>query len=127
MNLPGEVDVNAKGATGARRLVLAARNSVNGLRGAWRSEEAIRQEIGLLVLSVPAAFWLTPEPLERVVLVASVVLVLLVELLNTAVEYTVDRIGLEFHELSGLAKDIGSAAVLVSLCLAAFVWLVLLL
>lgn len=101
-------------------------NSARGLRGAWRSEEAVRQEILLLALAAPAAFWFTGDPVERVLLVASVVLVLLVELLNTAVEHTVDRIGPEYHELSGLAKDIGSAAVLVSLCLAAFVWVVIL-
>ncbi len=110
-----------------RRLYLAALNSVNGLRGAWRSQEAVRQEIGLIAVAVPAAFWLTGDAVERVLLVASVVLVLLVELLNTAVEFTVDRIGPEYHELSGLAKDVGSAAVLVSLCLAAFVWLSILL
>ena len=87
----------------------------------------MRQEIYLLAVAVPAAFWLTGDAVERVLLVASVVWVLLVELLNTAVEYTVDRIGPEYHELSGLAKDIGSAAVLVSLVLAAVVWLVILL
>lgn len=119
--------MSEKGARGVRRLYLATVNSVNGLRGAFRSEAAVRQEIYLLAVAVPAAFWLTGDAVERVLLVASVVWVLLVELLNTAVEYTVDRIGPEYHELSGLAKDIGSAAVLVSLVLAAVVWLVILL
>jgi diacylglycerol kinase (ATP) len=118
--------VSEKGAKGLKRLYLAGVNSVNGLRGAFRSEEAVRQEILLVLVAIPAAFWLTGDAVERVLLVMSVVLVLLVELLNTAVEYTVDRIGPEYHELSGLAKDIGSAAVLVSLFLAAFVWVVLL-
>ena len=119
--------MSKKGARGLRRLYLAGINSINGLRGAFRSEDAVRQEVVLIAAAVPAAFWLTQDAVERVLLVASVILVLLVELLNTAVEYTVDRIGPEHHELSGLAKDIGSAAVLVSLCLAAFVWCVLLL
>ncbi len=119
--------MSEKGARGIRRLCQATVNSMNGLRGAFRSEEAVRQEIGLLAVAVPAAFWFTGDAVERVLLVASVVLVLLVELLNTAVEYTVDRIGPEYHELSGLAKDIGSAAVLVSLVLAAAVWLIILL
>lgn len=119
--------MTGKGATGLRRLYFATVNSANGLREAWRSEEAVRQEIVLLAAAVPAAFWVTGDTVERVLLVASVVLVLLVELLNTAVEFTVDRIGLEHHELSGLAKDIGSAAVLISLFLAAFVWAMILL
>lgn len=116
-----------KGARGLRRLWLAGCNSIRGVGAVWSSEEAFRQEVLLLAAAVPAAFWLTADAVERVLLVASVVLVLLVELLNTAVEVTVDRIGREHHELSGLAKDIGSAAVLLSLCLAAFVWLTILL
>ena len=119
--------MSGRGATGLRRLYLAAVNSANGLRGAWRSQEAVRQEILLLAVAVPLAFWASGDTVERILLVASVVLVLLVELLNTAVEMTVDRIGLEHHELSGLAKDIGSAAVLISLFLAAFVWAMILL
>lgn len=116
-----------KGATGVRRLFRAGINSVNGLRGAWKSEEAVRLEVLLIAVAIPAAFWLAGDAVERALLVASVVLVLLVELLNTAIEYTVDRIGPEHHELSGMAKDIGSAAVLVSLLLAVFVWLSILL
>ncbi len=105
----------------------ATRNSWNGLRAAWSGEAAFRQELLLLLVAIPLALWLTPDAVERVILVSSVVLVILVELLNSAVEAVVDRIGKEYHELSGRAKDIGSAAVMVSLLLAAFVWLAILL
>ncbi len=107
---------------GFMRLRRATRNSLVGLLAAWRSEAAVRQEMLLLALAVPAALWLTGDAVERVLLIASVVLVLIVELLNTAVEYAIDRIVPERHELSGKAKDIGSAAVMVSLLLAGFVW-----
>ncbi|GJL81527.1 MAG: diacylglycerol kinase [marine bacterium B5-7] len=113
--------------TGVKRLVNATVNSANGIRRAFSSEQAVRQEIYLAVVAIPLAFFLTADTVERVLLVVSVILVLLVELLNTAVEYTVDRIGPEYHELSGIAKDIGSAAVLISLCLAAFVWIMIIL
>ncbi len=112
---------------GFMRLVRATRNSLVGLGAAWRSEAAVRQEIALLAVAVPAAFWLTGDAVERVLLVASVVLVLIVELLNTAVECAIDRIGPERHDLSGKAKDIGSTAVMVSLLLAGLVWAMILL
>lgn len=114
-------------AMSLKRIVRAARHSLDGLRGAWRTEPAFRQEVLLLIVAVPAALWLTRDNLERAILIASVALVLVVELLNTAVESVVDRIGRERHELSGRAKDAGSAAVLVSLLLAGAVWLVVLL
>ncbi len=111
---------------GLMRLQRATRNSLAGLLAAWRSEAAVRQEMVLLAVAAPAALWLTGDAVERVLLIASVVLVLIVELLNTAVEYAIDRIGPERHELSGKAKDIGSAAVMVTLLLAAFVWVAVL-
>lgn len=77
-------------------------------------------------MTAPLAFWITVNNIERVLLVGSIVAVLLVELLNSAIETAIDRIGLEHHELSGRAKDIGSAAVMLSLALAAFVWVIIL-
>ncbi len=110
------------GKRGLERLIAATRYSAAGLSAAWRSEEAFRQEAILAMLMIPTAFWLGTTALERLVLIGSVFLVIIVELLNTAVEYTVDRIGTERHPLSGRAKDMGSAAVLLSLIFAATAW-----
>ena len=110
-------------ATGWRRVVDAIGYSWCGLVSGWKSEAAIRQEVVLLVAGLALAFWLDVTPLERSVLVLSLVAVLVVELLNSAIEAVVDRIGPERHELSGKAKDLGSAAVFVSVIGAAFVWL----
>lgn len=107
---------------GLRRLVAAIGYSLAGLAAAWRSEEAFRQEVLMLVPLVPAALWLGRGPLEWLALIGVWILVMIVELLNTAVEFTVDRIGSERHELSGHAKDIGSAAVMLSLLLALMTW-----
>lgn len=107
---------------GLKRLVAATGFSLSGLRTAFRSEEAFRQEVLVALVLLPVGWWLGTNAVERILLLASVWLVLIVELLNTAVEYTVDRIGTEHHELSGRAKDIGSAAVLLSLIMAAFTW-----
>ena len=117
MNLP------LKGRTGADRLVHACLNSWNGLRTAYAGESAIRQEIWAGLVLIPAAFWLGRGPLEIALLVAAVLLVLIVELLNSAVETVVDRVSLEWHELSKRAKDIGSAAVLLALLLCGGLWL----
>lgn len=108
--------------TGVRRLALASVNSLKGLCSAFRSEAAFRQELLLAVVLVPLGLWLGESRTEKALLVGSVLLVLIVELLNTAVETAVDRIGLEHHALSGRAKDIGSAAVLVALVLLVTVW-----
>lgn len=110
------------GNTGLRRVVNAAFYSFAGLRSAWRSEAAFRQEcVGVAVL-IPIAFWLGQNAVERALLLSSCVLVLIVELLNTAVEFVVDRVGTDHHELSGRAKDLGSAAVFTSIALAMLVW-----
>jgi diacylglycerol kinase (ATP) len=101
--------------------------SRKGLIGAFREEAAFRQELALAVLVVPLGLWLGRSGVERALLVAPVLLVLIVELLNSAIEATVDRVGPERHELAGLAKDIGSAAVLLSLLLCALVWALVLL
>lgn len=109
--------------TGMRRLVLAARCSAMGFAHAWRYEAAFRQEVALTLLLFPLAMWLGRSGVERVILIGSCLLVLIVELLNSAVESVVDRIGEEHHELSGRAKDLGSAAVFVSLVAVATVWI----
>jgi diacylglycerol kinase (ATP) len=114
------------GNTGIRRLIRAAGYSWNGLVAAFRNEPAFRQEVALGVLLVPLALWLGQTGLERALLVAVWLLVLLFELLNSAIEAVVDRFGGEQHELSGRAKDIGSAAVLVALVNAGVVWLLVL-
>lgn len=108
--------------SGARRLQLAFINSWKGFRGAFAAEAAFRQEVALAIVLVPLGFWLGEDAVERVLLVGSVLLVLIVELLNTAVETVVDRIGPERHVLSGLAKDVGSAAVLLSFLVLLLVW-----
>jgi len=107
---------------GMSRLVAATRYSMAGLTAAWRSEAAFRQEAQLAIVMVPVALWLGTTLVERLMLIATVVLVLIVELLNTAVEYTVDRIGTGHHHLSGGAKDVSSAAVLLSLALVVTTW-----
>lgn len=116
-----------KGKTGLVRIVHAFFNSIAGLKDAWRHESAFRQEVLLAAVLIPIALWVPIAPVERAFLVATVMLVLIVELLNSGVEAAIDRISFEHHSLSKRAKDIGSAAVLVSLLLCAFVWAVILL
>ena len=113
-------------AKGLKRIVNAFFFSIYGFKAIWEHEEAFRQEVLLLLVTAPLAIWLTDNNIERLLLIASVVGVLLVELLNSAVEATIDRIGFEHHELSGRAKDIGSAAVMLSLALAVFTWALIL-
>jgi len=108
--------------TGIMRALRAARFSAQGFVHAWRHESAFRQELTLGVLLTPLALWLGQSALERVMLFACLLLVLIVELLNSAVEAAVDRVGDEHHELSGRAKDLGSAAVFLSLGLTLLVW-----
>ena len=116
-----------KGETGIRRIISAARNSLAGLAAALRHEDAFRQELILAAILIPLGFFLGVNGVERALLVGSVLLVLIVELLNTAIEATVDRVSLEVHPLAKRAKDLGSAAVMLSLVLAASVWLFVLL
>ena len=114
-------------AKGLKRLVNACFFSMAGFKATWQHEEAFRQEVSLFIITTPLALWLGNSPIEKVLLIGSVVLVLLVELLNSAVEAVVDRVGFEHHELSGRAKDIGSAAVMLSLLWAAATWALILL
>lgn len=111
---------------GLIRLWRAFGNSWKGFKGAFREEAAFRQELGLSLLLFPLGLWLGDNGIERALLVGPIFIVLIVELLNSAVEATVDRIGLERHKLSGLAKDIGSAAVFTSFALLATVWVLVL-
>lgn len=109
-------------ATGLRRILLAVQWSRQGLTHALRNEAAFRQEALLFCVLAPLGIWLGISPLEKVALVSSLLLVLIVELLNSAVEAAVDRVGAESHPLAGQAKDMGSAAVFLSLLNAALVW-----
>jgi diacylglycerol kinase (ATP) len=111
-----------KGRTGLTRVLFAAKNSAAGLAAAFRHESAFRQEIALSLLMLPAALWLGSGWVERSLLIGTVALVLIVELLNSGIEATVDRVSLDLHELSKRAKDYGSAAVLLALLLCGGVW-----
>ena len=115
-----------KGRRGLDRIVQAFFNSLAGLADAFRHESAFRQEILIAVVLIPLACILPVAPVERAVLIASVLLVMIVELLNTGVEAAIDRISFDHHSLSKRAKDIGSAAVFVSLALLVMVWVVIL-
>lgn len=111
-----------KGRTGVSRLVHATGHSLEGLQTAFRAETSFRQEAWASLVLVPASLWLGRGWLEVAVLAGSVFLVLIVELLNSAIETAVDRVSLELHELSKRAKDLASAAVFLSLLLCAGVW-----
>lgn len=108
--------------TGPLRLVAALRYSLAGLRDVWRNEEAFRMEAALLVASIPAAIWLGSSIGEVALLIGSVLALVVVETLNSAIEAVVDRIGPDHHDLSRLAKDLGSAAVLLTALLPTAVW-----
>lgn len=112
---------------GLARLLAAFGNTWKGLAGAWREEAAFRQECALAALIVPLGLWLGENGVEQALLVGPMILVLVVELLNSAVETTIDRIGPERHPLSGLAKDLGSAAVFGAFVLLGLTWLLVLL
>jgi diacylglycerol kinase (ATP) len=116
-----------KGKTGVQRVINATRYSLEGLAAAARHEDAFRQELILAVVLVPLGVWLGADGVERALLAGSVLMVLVVELLNSAVEATVDRVSLEDHQLAKRAKDLGSAAVMMSLATVALVWLLVLL
>ena len=111
-----------KGKTGVRRVMNAFHYSMAGLRAAFSYEDAFRQEALLAVVLIPASFLLPVGGLSRALMIASVLLVLIVELLNSAIEAVVDRVSLDHHHLSKRAKDIGSAAVMIALLNAVLVW-----
>ncbi len=123
MNFPYHVDQNPhKGNRGLARAWHAAKNSWCGLVYAFREESAFRQELTLLVLLTPIAFALPISLLEKSLLVSSLVMVLVIELLNSSVEAAIDRISFEHHDLSKRAKDFGSAAVMLALVVATLLW-----
>lgn len=111
-----------KGKTGLRRLINAFGYSMDGFKAAYQHEDAFRQEVWLALVLIPLAFYLEAEALHRILMVGSVLLVMIVELLNSAVEAVVDRVSIERHALAKRAKDIGSAAVLLALINLAIVW-----
>lgn len=110
------------GATGLSRVINATGYSMKGLSSAWRHEAAFRQELLLMIVLTPLAFVVGKELLQTLFLLVLAWLIVVVEILNSAIEAVVDRIGHEHHELSGRAKDLGSAAVFIALALNALVW-----
>ena len=110
------------GATGITRILHATKYSYQGLLAAFRNESAFRQEVALVIVLTPLGIWLGDSNVERALLISSLFIVLMVELLNSGLEALVDRVGQEYHELSGRAKDIGSAAVFISLMNVLAVW-----
>ena len=111
-----------KGRTGIDRIVRAAGHSASGLRMAYTGESAFRQELWLAVVLLPASFWLGRGWEQVALLAGSVLLVMIVELLNSGIEAVVDRVSYDWHELSKRAKDFGSAAVMLSLLMCAGIW-----
>lgn len=111
------------GKTGLARVIAASGYSWQGLRAAWQHEAAFRQELFLVVFLLPAAIWLGDSALESALMIACLFIVLIAEIINSAIEAVVDRLGSEHHELSGRAKDMGSAAVFLALANVVVVWL----
>ena len=112
----------SQGPKGITRIVKATQYSWQGFKAAFHNEEAFRQEIFLAVILIPLGFYLGSTGLEKALLISVILIILIVELLNSGIEAIVDRVSTDHHELSGRAKDIGSAAVLLSLVNAAVVW-----
>jgi diacylglycerol kinase (ATP) len=110
------------GNTGITRIIKATGYSLQGLKAGWKHEAAIRQELMLLVIALPVAMLVDVTLVEKILLVGVLVLLFVTELLNSAIEAVVDRIGVEHHELSGRAKDLGSAAVMIMLLFSAVTW-----
>jgi diacylglycerol kinase (ATP) len=116
----------ANNTTGLTRIINAAGYSWKGIRAAWVNEAAFRQEGVAAIVAIIIACWLNVDAITRVLLISSVLLVMIVEIINSAIEAVVDRIGAERHELSGRAKDMGSAAVLFAIIIAVITWVTLL-
>src|SRR3972149_3422025 len=114
--------MSVKGSGGIQRLYKATIYSMQGLRAAFRNEVAFRLEVVLSIVLVPLGLWLGDNGVERALLAGSILLVIIIELINSGIEAVVDRFGGEQHELSGIAKDMGSAAVLVTLINVFVIW-----
>jgi len=121
-----QADSVKPGDTGLTRIIKAFGYSAKGFAACYRNEAAFRQEVAATIVLVPLGLWLGDSGIERALLVGSWLLVLVVELLNSGIEAVVDRIGPERHELSGRAKDIGSATVLLTILIAALTWVLVL-
>ena len=119
-----QTEINTK-STGIRRLFLAFINSMKAFKWLLRNESAFKQEFVIALVAIPVALWLPLRSIEQLLLILVLLLLMLAEILNTAIEAVVDRIGLEHHELSGLAKDLGSAAVFIAMVIALLTWLVI--
>ena len=115
-----------KGKTGLNRLINALKYSIAGTLAAFKHEDAFRQEVFLTLILAPVALFLTNVSSERALMIGSLILIIIIELLNSAVEATVDRISIKHHKLAKRAKDIGSAAVFFSLINAVIIWLIIL-
>jgi len=109
--------------SGLKRIVLATGYSIQGLKSAFKNEAAFRQELLAVFILIPLACYLDVTQIERILLIASLILVLIIEIINSAVEAVVDRISSEHHELAGRAKDMASAAVMITLFLSAYIWI----
>lgn len=114
------------GNTGLKRIIKATGYSGQGLKSAWKHEAAFRQEVILLIIALPIIFLIDVSIVEKSILISGLLLLLVVELINSAIEAIVDRVGVEHHELSGRAKDIGSAAVMMALLLNGINWILIL-
>jgi len=112
----------SQGTKGLERLLKAITYSWQGLRVAFKNEAAFRQEVYLSIVLIPLGYWLGESGVERALLIGSILLVMIVELINSGMEAVVDRFGGEQHELSGRAKDVGSAAVLIALINVIVIW-----
>lgn len=118
---------NTNKPKGIQRVYLATLNSLRAFKWLYKNESAFRQEILLLVLAVPISFLFDINVKEQIALILAIVFIIFTEIINTAIEAVVDRVGLEIHPLSGLAKDLGSAAVMISLIIASSIWIMILL
>ena len=118
---------NTNKPKGINRVILASLNSFRAIKWLYLNESAFRQELLLLIIAIPVSFLFDISAKEQVFLILAIVFIMFTEIVNTAIEAVVDRVGLEIHPLSGLAKDLGSAAVFLSLIIASSIWLVILL
>ena len=110
------------GVTGIKRIMNAFGYSCKGIQAAYKHESAFRQEVGLAIVLIPLAFWVGNNVIEWILLLSSIVFILVVEILNSAIEAVVDRTGDEIHKLSGRAKDMGSAAVFLAFVILLITW-----
>ena len=118
---------NVNKPKGITRIYLATLNSFRAFKWLYNNESAFRQELLLLIIAIPITFIFDISIKQQVILILAIIFIMFTEIINTAIEAVVDRVGLDIHPLSGLAKDLGSAAVLISLLVAGSIWLIILL